>query len=295
MITKTLTGIALFDEQYEGIYRGRAMLACGRCGAGKTIFGLQFIRQGLRQGERCLMYSARPPAELVIYAEAMGIPIGEAVTRGYLILLEYREDAPARSRAEDRALPPDGFLQLQQIIDTNAIQRVVLDTTLPWVAIRSQTNLAEHVFSFVRSFDRLDMTTLLTIPKPVSPMACNLRNAIEKIVPVSVMMNFDPESGKRFFKVRKYLGKQELFPETEYAIIPRTGIAKIDPVQPPRMAQPAAAAPEARVKPSFRSLIPNAVSSGSTPDASGATNPPAPGKIRFSSVIPATVRQQASI
>ena len=68
MIAKTLTGLAALDEQYGGIYRGRAMLACGRFGAGKTVFCLQFVQQGLRQGERCLMLSARPAAALSVRA-----------------------------------------------------------------------------------------------------------------------------------------------------------------------------------------------------------------------------------
>jgi hypothetical protein len=187
-------------------------------------------------------------------------------------------------------------LQFKKIIDTNAIQRVVLDTALPWVTIRSQANLAEHVFSFVRAFDRLNTTTLLTIPKPVSPMAYRLKNTIEEVVPVSVMMTFDPGSGKRFFNVTKYLGEKKLSPEIEYAIMPQTGIAEVEPAKFPSMAQPMAEAPrenalelrpapEARVKPSFGSFIPRTVSSSPAPNTAGAIARPAPGKIRFSSVI----------
>ena len=60
MVTKTLTGVPFFDEHYGGIYRGRSMLACGRIASGKTVLGLQFIRQGLKQNERCLFLSGQP-------------------------------------------------------------------------------------------------------------------------------------------------------------------------------------------------------------------------------------------
>lgn len=296
MITKTLTGVSLVDGRYGGIYRGRAMLVCGRIGAGKTVFGLQFLQQGLRQGERCLMLSARPAADLIIYAEAMEIPIGEAVNTGSLILLEYQNYVPGRDREEDMTLPPEGFLQFKQIIDTNAIQRVVLDTVLPWVTIRSQANLAEHIFSFVRAFDRLNTTTLMTIPKPVSPMSYRLKNAIEEVVPVSVMLNFEPGTGKRFFNVTKYLGEKKLAPEIEYAIAPLTGIAEVAIANLPDMAPPMQEspranapepqpAPETRVKPSFSSVIPSGGSGNYASSAAGATARPASGKIRFSSVI----------
>jgi circadian clock protein KaiC len=281
MITKTLTGVALIDEQYGGIYRGRAMLACGRSGAGKTIFGLQFLQQGLRQGERCLMLSARLAADQVIYAEAMNFSIGEPLSAGNLILLEYQNFVPGRDREENIILPPEGFLQLKQIIDTNAIQRVVLDTVLPWVTIRSQVKLAEHVFSFVRAFDRLNTTTLLTMPKPVSPMSFRLKNALEEVVPVSAMLTFDPGSGKRFLNVTKYLGEKKLAPEMEFVIVPGMGIVNAGSaprsfVEPPAVKAPRTDSPEpspapvaspARPKPSFGSVIPCSTPGG--PAAAG--------------------------
>lgn len=223
MITKTLTGIKLFDDRYGGVYRGRSFLVCGRTESGKTLFGLKFLEQGIRQGERCLMLSASLADDLIIYAESLGIPIGGAVHSGSLILLEYQNYVPGRDREEDMMLPPDGFLQFKQIIDTNAIQRVLLDTVLPWVAIRPQDNLAEHVFSFVRAFDRLGTTTLMTLPKPVSPMAFRLKNALEEVVPVSMMLHYDPSSSARSLHVAKYLGEKKLASEIGFVITPGEG------------------------------------------------------------------------
>lgn len=263
MIAKTLTGVAAVDENYGGIFRGRAMLVCGRSGAGKTVFSLQFIRQGLRQGERCMMLSARPAADQVIYAEALGFSISEAINSGNLILLEYQNFVPGRDREEDMILPPDGFVQLKQVIDSNAIQRIVLDTVLPWISVRSQANMAEHVFSFVRAFDRLNTTTLMTMPKPVSPMAFRLKNALEEVVPVSVMLTLDHGGGKRFLQVAKYLGEKRLTSETECAIVPGAGLVQIGP--------------------DFRSAPP---APEKTPEAASAVPGRQGAQFRFSSVIP---------
>jgi hypothetical protein len=152
------------------------------------------------------------------------------------------------------------------------------------------------VFSFVRAFDRLNTTTLLTMPMPVSPMAFRLKNALEEIVPVSVMLTFNPGSGKRFFNVTKYLGEKKLAPEIEFAIAPKAGIVKMGHAPLPSMAAAEtsrasasgprpAPEPEARTQPSFGSFIPRAAPSGSAPDAPGAADRPAAGKIRFSTVI----------
>ena len=225
MITKTLTGVPFFDEHYGGIYRGRTMLVSGKSGSGKTVFGLQFIRQAIKQNERCLILSGQPMNDLLIFAEALKLPLSDAVEAGNLILLEYHNYIPIRDSEEYITLPPDGFLQFKEIIDAHAIQRIVLDTVLPWVSIRPQTNLAEHVYSFVRAFERIGVTTLMTIPKPASLPSTRLKNALEEVAPVSVTLANIPHSNDLVWITNKYLGEMKLDKETPYQITPGLGIA----------------------------------------------------------------------
>lgn len=224
MITKTLTGVKFFDERYGGIYRGRAMLATGHADSGKTVLGLQFIQQGIIQNERCLILSGQAMNDLVIFAESLKLPMSEAVEAGNLILLEYHDYIPGRDSEENVTLPPDGFLQFKEIIEAHAIQRVVLDTVLPWVSIRPQTNLAEHVFSFVHAFERIGVTTLMTIPKPASLPSIRLKNALEEVAPVSIALSTVPNSEEQIWIVTKYLGEMKLDQGTPYQIAPGTGI-----------------------------------------------------------------------
>jgi len=239
MVTKTLTGVPFFDEHYGGIYRGRSMLACGRIASGKTVLGLQFIRQGLNQNERCLFLSGQPMNDLVISAEALKLSISEAVESGNLILLEYHDYIPGRDSEEYITLPPDGFIQLKEVIDAHAIQRVVLDTVLPWVSIRPQTNLAEHVFSFVHAFERIGVTTLMTIPKPASLPSIRLKSALEEVTPISITLSTVQNSDEHLWIVTKYLGEMKLDQGTPYQIAPGVGITKKSgaPVQEEKSAE----------------------------------------------------------
>ena len=224
MITKTLTGVPFFDEHYGGIYRGRSMLVSGKASSGKTVLGLQFIQQGIRQGEHCLILSGQPMNDLIIFAEALKLPLGAAMEAGNLVLLEYHDFIPGRDSEEHITLPPDGFLQFKEIIEAHAVQRVVLDTVLPWVSIRPQINLVEHVFSFVRAFERIGVTTLITIPKPASLPSMRLKNALEEVVPVSVTLSTTPNSDENIWIATKYLGEMKLDQGTPYRITPGVGI-----------------------------------------------------------------------
>lgn len=225
MVAKTLTGVPFFDEHYGGIYRGRAMLVSGKADSGKTVLGLQFIQQGIKQNERCLILSGQPMNDLMIFAEAIKLPLGAAVEAGNLILLEYHDFIPGRDSEEYITLPPDGFLQFKEIIDAHAVQRIVLDTVLPWVSIRPQTNLAEYVYSFVHAFERIGATTLMTIPKPASLPSLRLKNALEEVAPVSVTLASIPNSNDQVWITTKYLGEMKLDQETPYQITPGVGLA----------------------------------------------------------------------
>lgn len=230
MISKVPTGVDFFDQRYGGVYSNRGILVSGPSGSGKTVLSLQFIARGLQLGQPCLMLSARPADDLAIFAQAMGFTdIARAIENESLCFLEYNDCVPGREHEENISLPPDGFQQLQQIIESNRIQRLVIDTVLPWVYIPTQEHLAEHVFSFVRAFERMNTTALFTIPKPVSPNAKRLRQQIEDIVPASITLIPGTESSPRTWIVNKYLGEEQVETKFDFVIRQNKGLTRVEP------------------------------------------------------------------
>ncbi len=279
MIDKTLTGVTFFDERFGGTYRHRPMILCGRAGTGKTVFALQFVMHGILQDERCLLLSAWRANDLVIFAESLGFPISQAIDAGRLIVLEYNQYVPGRDKEWNMVLPPEGFLQLEEVIRTQAVQRVVLDTVLPWVCMREQHRLDEHLFSFVRAFDRMQVTTVLTLPKPVSPLAFRIKNTLENLVPVSVTLAREPNNPTPLWIVSKYLGENRIAGGTPYRIARGSGIEAI-----PLPASAASPAPAPAPSPAIEPLPvrPNHSEPAIKPDT-----PPVAGKpIKFSSIMP---------
>src|SRR2546428_4412351 len=65
---KIRTGIPGLDKMLHGGYvPGRPYIVSGPPGAGKTILAMQFLREGLEGGERCLFVALEePPNELKI-------------------------------------------------------------------------------------------------------------------------------------------------------------------------------------------------------------------------------------
>lgn len=287
MIAKTLSGVSFLDGSYGGVYAGRSFLVSGRSGTGKSTMGFQFVRQGLQQDERCLILSTMAANDLSILAEALGFSFALALDAGNLVLLEYQSFIPGKGISDWGTLPPEGFSQLKEIIEANSVKRVVLDTVLPWIAMPKQDRLAEHIFSFVRSCDRLGVTTMMTIPKPVSSMAFRLKKALEEVTPISVLLNTTEKEERYTWQVVKYLGEKKPAGMMHYAIVPGKGFVSYAEAFPEGEAVPAPVM-RVRAEEPVRAPSPEPASEPKTPPAPKAAPPrDADAPVRFSSVVQA--------
>lgn len=104
-------------------------------------------------------------------------------------------------------------MELQDIIESQSVARIVLDSVVPWLAIQPVARLTEHVYSFSHALERLRVTSFLTMPKPVSAAAFSLKKLMEDLCPVSITL--DHENGaNRSFIVSKYIGEMQGIAQT---------------------------------------------------------------------------------
>ena len=296
MIDKTRLGLSCFDERYGGLYRKRAALCVGRKGSGKTLLGVQALLQSVKEGERGLMLSAWRAHDLTITTNRLGLPLADAIDKGQVILLECANLISTPTAEKGWMLPPGSFLELQEIITSNSVSRVIIDTILPWVAIQPEKKLAQHVFSFVQAFERMGVTALFTLPRPVSPLAFALKNRLEEQIPIVFTLDYDEATGRRTLLINKYLGDLNLPPPMNLIIAPGTGImrapklvASAQPTPWPSPAPASAPAPAA-TKATAQATTPTKVPLPTPPTQQTAPSSPSesaivPSAIRFASVV----------
>jgi circadian clock protein KaiC len=118
---RVASGIPRLDDLMGGgMSAGQATVVLGPSGAGKTIFGLRFVAQGLEDGERCLYVSFQEtPEQLLKKAAGFGWDLAGARASGHLVLQHV----------------PVGEMDLDSIaaavrreLATGTIRRVVIDS-----------------------------------------------------------------------------------------------------------------------------------------------------------------------
>ncbi|WP_462322336.1 ATPase domain-containing protein [Halochromatium sp.] len=130
------SGIPGLDDVLQGGLRpGHLYFIEGNPGTGKTTFGLQFLLEGLRRGERCLLISlAESPEEVAVIADSHGWSIEGLEVRDLVSAEEIHstalfdlseialDDRVQAMMAEMEALRPDRL-----VLDTLAALRVYSD------------------------------------------------------------------------------------------------------------------------------------------------------------------------
>jgi circadian clock protein KaiC len=260
--TKVPSGVAFFDRHFGGVYENRCWLLGGPGGTGKSLIALQFLHEGIQKGEKGLLLTIQRAGETVVWAASHGRGMDRAIESGQCLILEYADYIPGRDPEPVASLPPEGFLELQEIVRANAIQRIVLDTVVPWSMTTQPRTQAERVFSLVRALDRLGATTLLTLPEPVSPAALRLRDALVAVVPIAVTLSLSLETGERRWTTEKYLGERPPFPIHAYELA--GGLGAVEAHRPGATASAAASAHPA--EPSNRPRLSPVVLGPSVPD-----------------------------
>ena len=282
IVDKTKLGIPFFDTCFGGVYRGRQTLCSGRNGSGKSILSYHFLNQALQDGDKALLLSPYRAHDTIIIAESIGLPFAESVSSGQLTILEYAAFIPESNASANVMLPPQSFMELQETIEAQSIRRLVFDTVLPWVAIQPVSRIGEHVYSFIHALERLGVTSLLTLPKPVSNPAFTLKSRLEDLCPV--VINLDHSAGvNRVLRVTKYLGEiRNLSTPFPFVISPGKGIVSEEEASaaPPQAESPAQPPP-----PPARTTPPVDPHTDTTPATAVPPDPHSRKRINFSSVI----------
>ncbi|MFD2081681.1 circadian clock protein KaiC [Actinopolymorpha cephalotaxi] len=137
-----------------GFFRDAIVLITGPTGTGKTLTSLQFIAEGVRAGERCLLYTFDETREqLNRNASGWGLDLNEMEASG---LLRVNSEYPETAAMEDH------FMRLWAVMRQFRPHRLALDTLSALERIGSPRALLDFVISLGSLLRQGETTALLT-------------------------------------------------------------------------------------------------------------------------------------
>jgi KaiC/GvpD/RAD55 family RecA-like ATPase len=190
------TGIDGLDKMLKGgLVPGRPYVLSGTDGSGRTTLGVQFLQQGVRQGERALLVAIdEPPAEIRENFRYLGWDVGKirildvhptakaysrkvsmveiAAQRAVGSLREARDDA--RTEALKQASPDLSVQSLQLMLKQEFMEtrysRVVIDSLTTLKRLSGDQEGDMGIVSLLRFLSESSLTCLMItdVPDPTS-------------------------------------------------------------------------------------------------------------------------------
>src|ERR1700712_2290112 len=162
---KTPTGINGFDEiTGGGLPRGRPTLVTGAAGAGKSLFGIEFIVRGARDfGEPGVILAfEESQSDLVTNVASLGFDLAQLERDGMVAIDAFRLD-PAELM-ETGAFDLEGlFIRLSSAVESVGAKRVVLDTIeLLFSALPNEAIVRAELGRLFRWLKDRGLTTVIT-------------------------------------------------------------------------------------------------------------------------------------
>ncbi|MBK5931511.1 ATPase domain-containing protein [Halochromatium salexigens] len=199
------SGIPGLDDVLRGGLRpGHLYFIEGSPGTGKTTFGLQFLLEGVRRGERCLLITlAESPAEVGVIADSHGWSIEGLELRDLVSADEIHSTAlfdlseiALDDRVQAALAEMDGLKPQRLVLDTLAALRVYSDQS---------SNFRRHIELFRSKAVELG-TTLLVTDEASGPVERHPRSLAWGIIRMEQRLN-DYGTGRRWLWLPKLRGQ----------------------------------------------------------------------------------------
>lgn len=227
MLERISTGIPKLDELIGGGFiKGRTYLIAGETGVGKTIFSLQYIMHGLKNGENCVYVSFDERIQNVLTgATSLGWDFREYIREGNLIPFEIRlRTEDLRHGKESKAF----IRAITRYTNRRPISRLVLD---PISALAQGAGDLMWVREYVREIvayleEELKCTTLVTCDIPTGSNTLSRYGVEEFLASGIIVLGLTRIDGRhvRTIYVRKMRWSPIDMTIYTYDIVPGKGI-----------------------------------------------------------------------
>ncbi|WP_437767730.1 ATPase domain-containing protein [Sorangium sp. So ce764] len=143
-----------------GLLERSVTLLSGSAGIGKSTLSLQFLLEGCRREEPGLYVALEEgPAQLIRTAEALGLPLQEAIEKGLAEVIYL---------SRERVRPSQFLSLLTDKIRTQKTRRFVLDSVSHLAAEGiADDELRQLLYALITRFKALGVTTVLTLESSV--------------------------------------------------------------------------------------------------------------------------------
>ncbi len=150
------SGIRPLDERVGGLEAGGTYLVIGAPGPEKMVAGLQFVHEGVTNGERSLLITNATADDILGVAKAWGFDMWSAWESGLLQVIGFKDDFELRAI---RSIEPEEVLEELDEIVAEGITRITVDPGAMFLTGGARTLLGSTFLAWARQQEATVLAT----------------------------------------------------------------------------------------------------------------------------------------
>jgi circadian clock protein KaiC len=228
---RVLTGISGLDPLIGGGFlAGKVYLVSGESGTGKTVFGMQFLYEGLMLGENGIYVSGdKIPTHLIVNAESLGWNFKKYIEERKLGLMDISSHFTDIRMGKVKSVDVNSIVtNIARYVKDFGAKRIVIDTIAPLVFGQE---LFPHFQEYVRHLvftleDNLGCTIVITSNIPSGSSFLSHYGVEEFVAEGVIVLGILDCNGYRFrtLSVRKMRSTFSDLNDHVFEILPQRGI-----------------------------------------------------------------------
>lgn len=172
------SGLPLVDSTWGGLYVGGTYLLVGSHKSGKTLIGLQYAFECIKQNEVCLYFTSMRPKDLMIQASSIDFDLQSSMNKNQIIVVRVAPPTDLKTIENKDEFLAEYLKDIVTVVDQYKPNKIVFDELTPFIGFRDIELLQEVFLRTTEAIEDRGITSLFLLADPATMAAQELVDAL---------------------------------------------------------------------------------------------------------------------
>jgi circadian clock protein KaiC len=190
------SGIPLVDNAWGGFYVGGTYLLIGQKKSGRSLLGLQFAFECVKQKGICLYLTSSRPKELMINAASIDFDLQYYMQQNSVIMVKVAVPEKNGEKNPDDTLA-EFFKDIIPLIEQYQPAKLIFDELTPFIEFKNLKYLQEVFLEATEKIEDSGVTTLLILSDPAVSETTSIVESLAECSTGIIYLQKNEDSEKR--------------------------------------------------------------------------------------------------
>ncbi len=162
------SGIPLVDKTWGGFYIGGTYFLIGPPRTGKTILGIQYARECVRQKQVCLYFTGMKPKDLLMLASNIDFDMKAFIDQDLIIVIKIALPTLSNDFNKHDEELSIFWNEIIRVLNQYKVDRIIFDDFTPFIGFNKLNSLTDAYHNTIEIMKQNQTTNLFILSDPES-------------------------------------------------------------------------------------------------------------------------------